>query len=237
MRSCLRILAIASLAIPFLASSSEDPALRIQHPLSESALQQAIELGESLGKKSAGLELGAAGSRASKMRQDANRTNHWSQQTSDPMASTGFGVEVLTPFTWLSRGAQLAAKRGEPLSMESLDEAYLAPVVRVIGHANVPKNPTPGIYGDRVESIMLRSTQKKGYEELAPSETKRIPDEIRAPSGEILDMGPLVAAFSLEDFERISNLDKKGELHVVIVSEKGKEKKFKIKSKEFEKLP
>ena len=236
MRALPRPWVLGAILLASLGLAQTD-SLSIQASLDEAAIGRALALGESLGKDSPGLTLGRKGTELGSMRSDANRSNHWSQQTGDPMATTGFGVEIFTPFTWLARGASIAANEGEPLDPDALEEAYAAPVLRVIGYPNVPKTPTPGIYGDRVESLSLRPTRRKGYQEAIAIETTRLSDTVRAPNGAILDMGPLVAAFPLADVQAISSLDKKGEFYVVVVSAKGKEKKFKVKSKNFDQLP
>lgn len=234
MRILVLVLGAFTLASLLMGQRS---ALEIQHPLDHTSLQKAIVHGETLGKKSAGLKLGKSGENFKPMRNDSNRSNDFLQNTGSSMTTTGFGIEIFTPFTWLARGARDAADAGHSLDFEGLEDAYQAEVLRIIGYPDLPSSPTPGIYGDRVESITLRSTAKKNYEELAPSETKRISNTTRTLSGHILDMGPLVGAFALGDVQRISSLDKKGEFFVVLVSEAGKEKKFKVKKKHFDDLP
>jgi hypothetical protein len=47
----------------------------------------------------------------------------------------------------------------------------------------------------------------------------------------------MVAYFDMDEVIRISSLDKKGEFFIVVIGTTGEEKKFKVKTKHFERLP
>lgn len=213
-----------------------EDAPKIQYPLLESSIAEAVALGESPGQKSPGLSFGTPSESSSGMREDSNRTNNFMESTGGGPQTTGFGVEAFTPFTWVARSARDAKKKGTPLKPADLPDEMTEPLFRVIGYADVPTYPIVGVHGSRVEEIFLQSTQKKD-EPLPPSTTKRYSDLVRTDSGEILDMGALMAAFTLEELASVANRDKKGEFFVVIVSDQGKEKRFKVKTKHFKKLP
>ena len=46
-----------------------------------------------------------------------------------------------------------------------------------------------------------------------------------------------IAAFDLDEVKKIAALDKKGEFFIVIIGTTGEEKKFKVKTKHFKRLP
>ena len=92
------------------------------------------------------------------------------------------------------------------------------------------------VYGKVITEVSLRST-KKNVEDVLPYSVERVRQELELPSGGVIDMGPLRGDFFLDEVQTLSALDKKGEFYVVVVSEDGKEEKFKIKSKHFKQLP
>ena len=46
-----------------------------------------------------------------------------------------------------------------------------------------------------------------------------------------------VATFDIDEVRRVASLDKKGEFFVVVIGDTAEEKKFKVKTKHFDRLP
>ena len=46
-----------------------------------------------------------------------------------------------------------------------------------------------------------------------------------------------LATFDIDEVRRVASLDKKGEFFVVVIGDTGEEKKFKVKTKHFDRLP
>ena len=226
------VLAACFLFLPLVAAA-DDP-LSIRYPLSEADIEEALALGKHANTK-AGLVLGATGFDFAPMADDSNRNNSFAQHRTSRRTS-GFGVEIYTPFTWLTRIGRDQKAKGRDMLPRHVTDRLLDPVLHVLCFSDVPQQDLYGVYGTIVTDVTLRST-KKGVPDVVPTGTQRIPDRVRTVSGDVIDMGPLRADFALDEVVALSALDKKGEFFVVIVPEKGKEKKFKVKSKHFEKLP
>ncbi len=215
-------------------ASAEEPGLTVTHPLTESDIEQALALGNDPDAKLPGVFLGAAGFDFAPMRDDSNRTGSFIQHRRRRQ-TTGFGVELHTPYSWLAKTTRDQATKGREMMPRHVNDKLLAPVMRVLCLSDVPQIDYEGVYGTVVESVTLRATQK-GVADLTPSHTMRIPDRVRSPEGEVIDMGPLLAEFDIEAVRALGTRDKKGEFFIVIVSEKGKEKKFMVKNKHLKKL-
>ena len=210
--------------------------LAVQHPLDDDAIADALALGRDVSKKLPRLHLGSAGSNFAGMRDDSNRNNSFAQQQKS-VRTSGFGVEVYSPYGWLAKLARDAAMKGQEMLPRHVSELHVEPVLRVVCHADVPQEFRVGAFGNPVASATIVSPNKKVTEPLQPVSTMRIPDKFRAPSGELVDVGPLVASFDLGQLLQLSARDKKGEFFVAITAENGETKRFKVKSKHFRQLP
>jgi len=231
----MRFVLTGGLLILPLSVSGKD-ALSIKHPLSDEDISSALALGNDLTEKLPRLFLGAAGSDFSSMRDDSNRNNNFMQQQPS-VRTSGFGVEVYTPYSWLAKLVRDAAKRGKKMLPLHVNEQLRRPVLRVMCHADVPQRGREGTYGTPVDNVVLLPSDKKLDKEVLPTHTMRIPDKYATPGGGSVDIGPLLASFDLADVVSLSSLHKKGEFYVSIVATDGKTKKFKVKSKHFKNLP
>jgi len=228
---------MASLALAVSASATTADDLKIASPLSDAEIEEAIALGSDLSKKLPRLFLGAAGSDFGGARSDSNRNNSSLMEHQKSVKTSGFGVEVYTPYAWIARLSRNAAKKGRQMLPSHLNETHLEPVLRVVCHSDVPQDFHEGAYGTAVARATLQSANKKVTDALEPLATTRIPDKIRVPSGELIDIGPLLASFDLGQLQLLSSRDKKGEFFVTIEGDNGETKKFKVKSKHFKQLP
>lgn len=212
-----------------------EDALEVRYPLNDAEITEAIEIGRDLTKKLPRLFFGASGSDFGGARSDSNRNNSFMEhQTS--VKTRGYGVELFTPYAWVTRLSRNAAERGKTLLPGQLTDAHLGAVLRIVCHGDVPQEFREGAYGTLVESVSLVSANKQVGEPLLPLEMTRSPEKIRAPSGELIDKGPLVGSFDLGQLAALSSQDKKGEFYVVIVAVNGETKRFKVKSKHFKEL-
>lgn len=228
------MIALLASLVAFGISVAEDE-LAVQHPLSDAAIAEAIVIGQDGSMKLPRLFFGSSGSDFGGARSDSNRNNSFMEhQTS--VKTRGYGVELYTPYAWVARLSRNAAERGKTLVPGQLTDAHLGAVLRIVCHGDVPQEFREGAYGTLVESVILVSANKQAAEPLLPLETTRTPEKIRAPSGELIDKGPLVGSFDLGQLAALSSQDKKGEFYVVIVAANGETKRFKVKSKHFKEL-
>lgn len=159
---------------------------------------------------------------------------------SDKWAS-GISIRVLTPYSWICEQAKEAERRYTPLTVEDVTEDMRRGVLRVYASPGKilhnPKKHDLREYG--MTRVTIRSTAKKGYEVLEPISVE---EDSEWQSAENIDerrthYPELMVTFDLQQVAEISNLDKKGEIFVVLTNSLGKERKLKIKTKHFEKLP
>ena len=113
MMMMMRVVLTGVLLILPLSVSGKN-ALSIKHPLSDEDISSALALGNDLTEKLPRLFLGAAGSDFARMRDDSNRNNNFMQQQPS-VRTSGFGVELYTPYSWLVKLARDAAKRGKKM--------------------------------------------------------------------------------------------------------------------------
>jgi hypothetical protein len=225
------------LAFSSFAVSKERDEPFAHFPLTDADVESAYESGLTLETKKVGLRLKAGSDDLGDLsRVDRDRHGHWlSGGGGGKIPTTGFVVEVFTPYAWIQREASLRAAKGSGMTAEDVTADMRAPVLRILCHPNMPLNPEDGVFGAEVERVSLRSTSKKDYEVLEPTQTERMPTPAKFAAA--TDIGPLLATFHVEGVSRIADLDKKGEFYIDIVSVSGEEKDLKVKTKHFSRLP
>lgn len=228
-------------ATALVTSLSSTPAhgdddLSFDYPLIDESIAAALALGNDVSQKLPVLFLGKGGANFGGVRDDTNRTNHFSQHQSNQRTS-GFSVELYTPYAWLAKVARSSAQTGVPMLPSHIDGGLRLPLMRIVCYADAPEVVREGVYGNPVESVVLLPADKKRPEQIVPVETARVSDKYMTPSGDSVDVGPLVASFQLSDIADLSSLDKKGEFYVRIIAADGEEEDFKIKNKHFKHLP
>ena len=233
-----KTLAIVGLLGVGWALPPKDERLAVSHPLSHEEIESALAIGNDPAAEIPSLSLGSSGVNWSGPRSDSNRGGHFFEQGLNRRTrSSGFGVELFTPYSWLAKVARDEKMKGRDMRETHVNEQLLAPLIRVLCYSDVPQELQDGAFGNVVESVSIRPTNKKHEKVAAAVQVTRIPERFRTPSGESVDVGPLLATFALADVLSISALDKKGEFYVAILAADGEEKDFKVKSKHFKMLP
>lgn len=222
-------LLILSLAGVGLAGNKARPFSK--YPLEPKTLELAISVGARFAGDSTALSLkdSAQGFMAA-MNQSAGTTSG---------TSTGFSLEVYTPFSWVAQLSSWKSKKYLELAAEDLDENATAGVLRVYANPDRPRYVSrSGLVGTSgVDHVVIRSTNKKGFEILQPTEILEDSTYTQNALGAGVEFSALVALFDLEEVKRIAALDKKGEFYILVIGETGEEKKFKVKTKHFDRLP
>ncbi len=200
------------------------------YPLIDSEINLAIAAGTKAKGKACGLSLRDSFQSFSNSMAIAGGT---------PTGSTGFGVDVYTPFAWIAQNASWEAKKYRELELDDVTEEMKEGVLRVFANPDMPTRVSPGGMAGTsgVEHIIIRSTPKKNFEVLQPLETVEDIEYAQNAFGAEVALPSMAGYFALEDVVRISTLDKKGEFFVVVIGTTGEEKKFKIKTKHFKLLP
>ena len=195
------------------------------YPLTDQAIGMAIQEG-----------MNAKGRKTALILQDSFQSFSHSMDNS---GSTGFSVEVFTPYAWIAQNASWAAKKYQTFSAEDVTEDMWSGLVRVYANPDMPGQVSAkGMVGTSgVDHVIVRSTDKKNFEVLQPVEV--VQDAVYAQNafGAQAEYSTMVALFAMEDVKRISALDKKGEFFIVVIGSTGEEKKFQVKTKHFKRLP
>lgn len=159
--------------------------------------------------------------------------------SSDGAGSLGFSLEAYTPYAWVGQNCSWAAKRYEQMNREDITEEMLSPIFTVIVHPDTPRKLTAsGMHGTSgVDHVIVRSTHKKKFKVLQPTNIEAGSESIWNALGAEVEMSSAVAYFAIDDVVEISRLDKKGEFFIVVIGDTGEEKKFKVKTKHFKRLP
>jgi hypothetical protein len=153
-------------------------------------------------------------------------------------SSTGFALEIYTPYSWVSQQASEAAKRYKKFTREDVSEEMLEHVLRVFAYPDMPTVAAEVNRADtsEVENVVIRSTAKEDLEVLRPLAIDQGWEYGYTRSGEDVPYESKSAVFDLKRVAEISKLDEKGEFFVVVVGTKYN-REFKIKTRHFEKLP
>lgn len=219
--------------------ASREPDKPFAHfPLTDADVDSAIQSGLTLASDQVGLRLTAASDDVGEFQRVYDeRLGHWLTGGGLSTPTTGFVVEVFTPYSWIQKEASLRAAEGGGMTTDDVTREMKEPLLRVLCHPNTPLKAREGVLGVEVERVSLRSTAKKDWELLEPAQTERLATPVRVGTAIVADIGPLLASFPMEEVSRIADLDPKGEFYIVIVSAAGEEKELKVKTKHFSRLP
>ncbi len=148
-------------------------------------------------------------------------------------------IRVLTPYAWICEQAKEAERRFMPLTVEDVTEDMKRPVLWVKAYpgkilCNARKN---GLEKYGMTHVTIRSTAKKDFEVLEPVSVEEEMQTAENIDERKTHYPELTVIFDMEQVAEISKLDDKGEIFVVLTNSLGKERKLKIKTKHFKKLP
>jgi hypothetical protein len=207
-------------------------------PLTDADVESAVKSGLTLDPEKVGLSFTAA------TRSRDPLAMEWVPDPRDRFPTsktkyetTGFVIEVFTPYSWIQREASLRAAEGTGMTPGDVTEEMKEPVLRILCHPDTPLTAQEGVLGIEVENVTIRSTAKRDFEKLEPARMERLTTPHRVGLRVVAEFGPLLAYFPVEEVLRISKLDRKGEFYIDILSDEGQEKSFKVKTKHFPKLP
>jgi hypothetical protein len=132
-----------------------------------------------------------------------------------------------------------AARQYEPFTVEDVTEEMRRPVLRVKADPGriMDNARKKGIKEYGMTHVTIRSTAKKDFEALEPVSVEEEPETAENIDERKNNYAVLNVLFELDEVAEISKLDQKGEVFVVFTNSLGKERKLKIKSKHFKKLP
>ena len=91
-----------AIAVTLVLPSTTKDELSIRNPLGDEDIAQALALGKDVSRKLPRLSLGSAGANFGGMRDDSNRDNNF-MQPQKSVRTTGFGVEIYTPYAWIAK--------------------------------------------------------------------------------------------------------------------------------------
>jgi len=221
----LTLLVVLIVATTTFVEAKEKEQLFVNYPLNEPLIELALSYGEVAQGKYFGLQL-------------KDSAQSFLAATSGE-GTWGFSLHVHTPFTWIAQNASWESKKYKVMTKEQVTEEMCDPVLRVYANPDMPTHVTrDGMWGSSgVEHVIIRSTKKKGFEVLQPLETQEDIEFAQNTFGAEVAYSSLAAYFNMDEVARISNLDKKGEFFIVVIGTTGEEKKFKVKTKHFKRLP
>ena len=209
-----------------IALAKDDDRAFYTHPLTEAGVNTAIAFGNEAGGRSTALAL-------------RDSAQGWAKALGDQNATTGFSLDVYTPFTWIAQNASWKSKKYQTFAREDVAPDMIDGVLRVFANPDRPSVVSQrGLVGTSgVEHVIVRSTRKKNFEVLQPIDIQA--DAVYAQNAFGAEVGftSQLATFDLEAVKRIASLDKKGEFFIVVIGNTGEEKKFKVKTKHFKHLP
>ena len=146
----------------------------------------------------------------------------------------GFSIVVYTPTTWIVKMAAQAALERESFGAEDIEELMLEPLLRVVAYPDLPTSPMAGGgFGTAsVESVVLSDEAKRITVEPIDVESFEQTDPAMPRSYE-----GRMAAFRLEEVERIRKASRDREFFVTVIGDSGETKNFKIKKEFHHALP
>lgn len=196
------------------------------YPMSDEMIANAIEEGEALRGHMTGLSL-------------KDSLSRFARHTGNPNLSTGFSVDIYTPYSWVSQQASWAAARYKKLAVADVGDSMTDAVLRVYANPDVPTRVTEqGLIGTSgVDHVIIRSTAKKDFAILQPVIIEEDVEYAYNAFGAGIAFASKMAVFELQQVVDICKLDNRREFFVVVIGTTGEEKKFKVKTKHFERLP
>ena len=153
----------------------------------------------------------------------------------DQSGSTGFSVQIYSPFMWIAQQSSWAAKQYKKFDAAELDWEAMD-LLRVYANPDVPLR-LGNLGATGVEHVVIRSTAKHNFEVAQPVEIEGDLEYAQNSFGAEWAGASQAAMFLMEDVLRIAAADKKGEFFILIIGVSGEEKKFKVKTKHFNRLP
>jgi len=222
----IRTTVLMTLMVAGLAQAKEKKRAFHAYPLDEARINAAIHVGNQNGGRSMALSL-------------RDSAQGWARAMGDQQATTGFSLEIYTPFSWIAQNASWKAKKYQTFAREDVAPGMLEGILRVYANPDRPNQVSQqGMAGTSgVEHVIVRSTRKKNFEVLQPIDIQADAVYSQNAFGAEVGFTSQVATFDLEGVKRIAALDKKGEFFIVVIGETGEEKKFKVKTKHFGRLP
>ena len=222
----IRMTVVITLVMTGIALAKDKKQAFYSYPLTEARVTAAITLGNEAGGRSMALSL-----------QDSAQS--WSRALGDQQATTGFSLDVYTPFSWIAQNASWKAKKYQTFAREDVAPDMLEGILRVYANPDRPNQVSQrGMVGTAdVEHVIVRSTDKKNFAVVQPIDI--VSDAVYAQNAFGAEVGftAQVATFDIDEVRRVASLDKKGEFFVVVIGDTGEEKKFKVKTKHFDRLP
>ena len=196
------------------------------YPLDEARINAAITIGNEASGRSMSLTL-------------RDSAQSWARALGDQQATTGFSLEVFTPFSWIAQNASWKAKKYQTFAREDVAPEMLEGILRVYANPDRPNEVSQrGLIGTSgVDHVIVRSTDKKNFEVVQPIDIASDAVYSQNAFGAEVGFTAQVATFDLEQVKRIASLDKKGAFFIVVIGDTGEEKKFKVKTKHFDRLP
>jgi hypothetical protein len=153
----------------------------------------------------------------------------------DQSGTTGFSVLIYSPYSWINQQASWAAKKYKKFDAAELNWEAMD-LLRVYANPDVPLR-LGNLGATGVEHVVIRSTAKHNFEVAQPVEIEGDLEYTQNSFGAEWAGESQVAMFLMEDVLRIAAADKKGEFFILIIGVSGEEKKFKVKTKHFKRLP
>ena len=229
MRSILSALVFSAFAMNAVA---EKKVPFRSYPLDEMRIERALDFGTRSKGSTTGLILKDTGQ--TWMSGLATGTKFNSAGT----LSTGFSLQVYTPFTWIAQNASWEAKKYLELTADQVTGDMKRGILRVYANPDTARSiSSEGMRGTSgVEHVVLRTTKKR-FEVVQPLELLESAQYAQNAFGAKVGFASMEATFSMEDVQRISSVDKKGEFFIVVIGTTGEEKKFKVKTKHFDRIP
>jgi len=222
----IRIAVVMTLVMTGIALAKDKKQAFYSYPLNEARIAAAITVGNEAAGRAMALSL-------------KDSAQSWARAMGDQQATTGFSLEVYTPFSWIAQNASWKAKKYQTFGREDVTPDMVEGILRVYANPDRPNQVSQrGMIGTAgVEHLIIRSTDKKNFAVLQPIDI--VPDAVYARNAFGAEVGftAQVASFDIDEVRRIAALDKKGEFFIVVIGDTGEEKKFKIKTKHFDRLP
>jgi hypothetical protein len=172
---------------------------------------------------------------------DAGRaiSNALNALADEPTEGSGFWIEVYTPFSWVAQLSSDAAKQYRDIFPEDLQRGDLAGLLRVIVHPDMPDRVSRrGMrLSASVEHVVIRPRGRRDARSLQPVSKRTFDETTVGRYGREVTFGGVEALFRLPDVIDVIRESRNGELDVIVIGERNREKTFGIKRRHFDQLP